>query len=54
MRKRWADPAYRIKQIEGRKRTALDRVRYPKKYSRAQWSAEGRGSSPVGQSIDPR
>ena len=35
MRKRWADPEYRAKQIEGRQRTALDRVRHPDKYSRA-------------------
>jgi hypothetical protein len=26
MRKRWADPEYRAKQIEGRQRTALDRA----------------------------
>jgi hypothetical protein len=35
MRKRWADPEYRAKQIEGRQRTVLDRVRHPDKYSRA-------------------
>jgi hypothetical protein len=35
MRKRWADPAYRAKQVEGRKRLALDRARHPEKYSRA-------------------
>ena len=35
MRKRWADPEYRAKQIEGRQRTALDRVRHPDRYSRA-------------------
>ena len=35
MNKRWADPAYRAKQIEGRQRTALDRARHPEKYSRA-------------------
>src|SRR5262249_51288351 len=35
MRKRWADPAYRAKQIAGRKRTALDRARHPERYSRA-------------------
>ena len=35
MQKRWADPAYRAKQAEGRKRTALDRARHPEKYSRA-------------------
>ncbi len=34
MQKRWADPAYRAKQTEGRKRLALDRVRHPEKYSR--------------------
>jgi hypothetical protein len=35
MKKRWADPAYRAKQIAGRKRTTLDRARHPEKYSRA-------------------
>jgi hypothetical protein len=35
MKKRWADPAYRAKQIAGRHRTALDRARHPNKYSRA-------------------
>ena len=35
MRKRWADPAFRAKQIEGRQRTACDRARHPDKYSRA-------------------
>jgi hypothetical protein len=35
MRQRWADPAYRAKQIAGRQRTALDRARHPDKYSRA-------------------
>jgi len=35
MQKRWADPAYRAKQAEGRKRTALDRARHPEKYSRS-------------------
>jgi hypothetical protein len=34
MKHRWADPAYRAKQIAGRQRTALDRVRHPEKYSR--------------------
>src|SRR5258708_37691833 len=34
MKKRWADPAYRAKQIAGRQRTALDRARHPEKYSR--------------------
>jgi hypothetical protein len=33
MQKRY--PAFRAKQIEGRKRTALDRARHPEKYSRA-------------------
>jgi hypothetical protein len=35
MQKRWADPAYRAKQAEGRQRLALDRARHPEKYSRA-------------------
>ena len=35
MRKRWADPEYRAKQIEGRQQTALDRARHPDRYSRA-------------------
>jgi hypothetical protein len=35
MQKRWVDPAFRAKQAEGRKRTALDRARHPEKYSRA-------------------
>src|SRR5215475_13394611 len=35
MRKRWADPAFRAKQIAGRQRTACDRARHPDKYSRA-------------------
>ena len=35
MRNRWADPAYRAKQIAGRQRTALDRARHPEGYSRA-------------------
>ena len=35
MKHRWADPAYRTKQIAGRQRTALDRARHPDKYSRA-------------------
>jgi hypothetical protein len=35
MQKRWADPAYRAKQAEGRKRLALDRARHPERYSRA-------------------
>jgi len=34
MKQRWTDPAFRAKQIEGRQRTALDRVRHPEKYSR--------------------
>jgi hypothetical protein len=34
MQKRWADPAYRAKQIAGRQRTACDRGRHPEKYSR--------------------
>src|SRR5258708_505410 len=34
MQKRWADPAFRAKQIAGRQRTALDRARHPEKYSR--------------------
>jgi hypothetical protein len=35
MQKRWADPAYRAKQAEGRKRLTLNRARHPEKYSRA-------------------
>src|SRR5258708_38061982 len=35
MKHRWADPAYRARQIAGRQRTALDRARHPDKYSRA-------------------
>jgi hypothetical protein len=34
MKHRWADPAFRAKQIAGRQRTALDRVRHPERYSR--------------------
>src|SRR5258708_30589943 len=34
MKHRWADPAFRAKQIEGRHRTALDRARHPQKNSR--------------------
>jgi hypothetical protein len=35
MKHRWADPAYRAKQIAGRQRTALHRARHSDKYSRA-------------------
>jgi hypothetical protein len=35
MKHRWADPAYRAKQAEGRTRLALNRARHPEKYSRA-------------------
>src|SRR5215470_16386123 len=34
MKHRWADPAYRAKQLAGRQRTALDRARHPERYSR--------------------
>jgi len=48
MKHRWADPAYRAKQIAGRQRTACDRARHPDKYSRAGIpNAEGRGTSLV-------